>query len=382
MGELFCEIIVESSPKGNNRLCGDVTEKMRNNIGSVFILADGLGSGLKAHLSAQFYLSHFMELIRSGYSLRKSFSSLIHTIEKAKKSNNPVAFLSAVRILTDGLGVALLYDMPPVILIYGGKATVLNGITHSFYDAIVNEISFSLKKDEGLLILSDGITMSGIGRENPEGWRIEKIARYVNELLDNGVKIEKLPGEILKESKRLWNYEPKDDLTVALIKCRRSKIVNMLTGAPADKSSDDQVVQRFVNKKGLKIICGATTAKITARVLGKELYLDDNDENDITPPGYYLDGIGLVTEGAVTLNQLYNIWGEDLDKLNINNPVTQLYAYLSVADKINLYWGRAKNPAEGDIVFKQKGILDRDKIIPLLIEKFRSEDKIVCVEEY
>ncbi|MGK9475456.1 SpoIIE family protein phosphatase [Melioribacter sp. OK-6-Me] len=382
MEELYCEVVVESISKGNNVLSGDVTQTIRNSIGTTFLLADGLGSGLKAHLSAQFYSSQFIALINSGYSLRKAFASLIHTIENAKRNENPVAFLSAIRILNDGLGVALLYDMPPVILISDRKAVLLNGVVHSFYDTIVNEISFTLKKEEGLLILSDGITQAGIGVENAAGWQIEKVVKYTNELLNNGVKIEELPRLILNESKRLWNYEPKDDSTVALIKCRRSKVVNLLTGAPVDKSMDEEVVNKFMSKTGLKIVCGATTAKIIARILGKELYLEYSNDNDITPPGYYIEGIGLVTEGAVTLNQLYNIWGENLDKLNINNPVARLYAYLSIADKINLYWGKAKNPSEGDIVYKQKGILGRDKIIPLLIEKFRSEDKIVCVEEY
>ncbi|MDR3626362.1 MAG: hypothetical protein P4L45_06000, partial [Ignavibacteriaceae bacterium] len=171
-------------------------------------------------------------------------------------------------------------------------------------------------------------------------------------------------------------------LTVSLIHSRKGIIINIFTGPPSNSETDDDVVNQFLSNDGLKIVCGASTAKIVARYLGKELEIDQSFNSMISPPNYEINGIDLVTEGAVTLNQLYNIWGEDLERLEKDNPVSILYALLSVADRVNFFLGTSKNPAGDDISFKQNGILKRDKIVPLLIEKFRQSNKIVTVEEF
>jgi hypothetical protein len=90
----------------------------------------------------------------------------------------------------------------------------------------------------------------------------------------------------------------------------------------------------------------------------------------------------LVTEGAVTINQVYNIWDEDSDKLERNSPVTVLYSLLSVADRVNIFFGTSPNLAEGDIGFIQTGILQRKVILPLLADKLKSAGKLVVIRTY
>ncbi len=104
--------------------------------------------------------------------------------------------------------------------------------------------------------------------------------------------------------------------------------------------------------------------------------------DSITPPDYEIEGVDLVSEGAVTLNQVYNIWDEDTQKLDPDSPVTILYSLLTAANRVNFYLGRAKNPASEDIAFTQMGILRREKIMPLIIEKLKLEGKLVVVKEF
>lgn len=100
----------------------------------------------------------------------------------------------------------------------------------------------------------------------------------------------------------------------------------------------------------------------------------------IAPPRYAIKGINLVTEGAVTLNQVYNILDEDAGKLNEDSGVTELRLLLGVADKLNIIVGKADNSANEDISFRQRGVLSRKVLIPLLAEKLRQEGKLVNVE--
>ena len=47
---------------------------------------------------------------------------------------------------------------------------------------------------------------------------------------------------------------------------------------------------------------------------------------------------------------------------------------------MNLYRGGAVNRANDDITFRQRGLLNRRQIIPLIAEKLRKADKLVVVE--
>lgn len=60
--------------------------------------------------------------------------------------------------------------------------------------------------------------------------------------------------------------------------------------------------------------------------------------------------------------------------------MTELQRLLRDADRINFLVGVARNPAHGDIVFRQRGLLTRSHIVPLLAGKLREMGKLVTVE--
>jgi hypothetical protein len=141
------------------------------------------------------------------------------------------------------------------------------------------------------------------------------------------------------------------------------------------------LVGRFLQSEGRKVVCGATTAKIVGQRLGVSLEVEQS-ESLIAPPTYRLKGVDLVTEGAVTLNQAYNILDEDPTEYEEESGVTHLCDLLHGADRVNIFLGMARNPASGDIAFRQQGILPRIKVVPLLAERLRQQGKLVVVEKF
>ncbi len=109
--------------------------------------------------------------------------------------------------------------------------------------------------------------------------------------------------------------------------------------------------------------------------------MEENPQSLLAPPRYQIEGIGLVTEGAVTLNQLYNVLDEDPSAFEEVSGVTELHALVHAADRINIWIGGAENPATTDISFRQQGILSRHKILPLLAKKLQEMGKLVVVKE-
>jgi hypothetical protein len=382
MGYLHFEVITEQLPKKLGKPSGDVIDSEREKHSTYYFLCDGVGSGIKANIAATMCVSRFKELLRTGLSLRQSFANIVGTMENARKSDMPIAFFTSARILPDGVATILTYEMPEILFIAKKYSTRIKSINQIFKDGVITETNCVLEKGEGILVFSDGISQAGLGKGLVNGWDIDGINKFVNDLLRNGIDIRKLPKLVIDEARRLWANELGDDLSVSLIYCRKGNVVNILTGPPSDTSLDSFVVNNFLANDGLKIVCGASTAKIVARVVNKEFQINPNFKSEIAPPDYEIDGIDLVTEGAITLNQLYNVWDENSDKLEKDSPVTVLYSLLNVADRVNIYLGKSKNPASEDISFVQQGILKRDKIVKLLAEKLITEQKLVQIEEF
>ena len=108
--------------------------------------------------------------------------------------------------------------------------------------------------------------------------------------------------------------------------------------------------------------------------------VEKDPQSLVAPPRYEIPGIDLVTEGAVTLNQVFNVLDEDMAEFTEDSGVTELCALLHVADRVNITAGGAKNQASGDISFRQCGILTRAHILPLIAEKLRADGKLVVLE--
>ena len=93
-------------------------------------------------------------------------------------------------------------------------------------------------------------------------------------------------------------------------------------------------------------------------------------------------GINLVTEGIITLNQVYNLFDEENIDNEDDSPVFELLEMLKMADRVNIFAGKSSNTASGNIVFKQQGILPRKVILQLLKEKLNEKGKLVVNYEY
>jgi hypothetical protein len=153
--------------------------------------------------------------------------------------------------------------------------------------------------------------------------------------------------------------------------------VNILSGPPEFQHTDAQVIADFLESDGVKVVCGSTTAEVVSRHMNVTIRVDDNFDTGFTPPLYFIDGIDLVTEGAITLNQAYNLLGEKLDTMPKNSGVVKLCLLLQAADRIYFNIGKATNTGHDNLTFRQMGILPRSTIIPLLVEKLKKAGKLV-----
>lgn len=381
MEHFFIEVNADMISKVSGSPCGDVLMVERFENSTLIILADGLGSGVKANIAATLCATRLKELIKLGFSTREAFASLVRTMESAIKDEMPYSVFTLARIINDGITAILSYDMPAPLLINNRTATCLNCRDFSIDTKNVKEYTCVLTANDSLLIFSDGASQAGLGINNKEGIGQEGLLRLTNKELISGCLISELPSLLQRKIFEINDNDYLDDTSVLVAFSRPSRNVNILTGPPINRRDDHLVIENFLEKEGYKIICGGTTANLVANHLGKEIHTDSKYENHFTPPKHSLEGIDLVTEGALTLNQLYNILDEDRLEMDEKNPVTELYDYLISADKIRFMIGSSNNPATRSISFRQQGFLSRRKIIPLIADKLRAMGKVVLIEE-
>jgi len=378
-GYIHVEVAAHQSPKKPLDPCGDFFRYHRTPVATTIVCADGIGSGVKANIAAVMCASRLFELLARDFSLREAFSSVAHTMTAAMGSDLPFVAFNVARILTDGRTTILSYESPPPIFIGRRRAQLLTQRTVNLEQAVVGEAQCHLEFGEGLLLCSDGITQAGLGAGLANGWEASGVCQHINDLLADGVALPQIPTELHNRARELWGRAAGDDCTVVLATCRPGQTVNVFTGPPANRAQDGAVCFRFLHAAGSKVVCGATTAKLVATSLGQRLQVEQST-GLIAPPSYRLPGIDLVTEGAVTLNQAYNLLDTDPTTYAEESGVTQLCALLRGADRVNFLLGGARNAAAGDTAFRQQGILPRETIIHLIAEKLRGAGKLVVME--
>jgi len=378
--KFFDDYLCQKNKKAH-MICGDYCGCARTPTGMIYVVCDGIGSGIYANISAINCASRILELFHGGMSIRLTSETVAASMNRARKEDIPFSAFSAVVILPDGQFTAYSYEAPTPVLVQNSHATVL---TPRFYTAgfeVIGEVSGVLHQGDALLLFSDGVSQAGLGHGYGVGIGSDGVADYINRNHHPEHNVAELPKWIVEMCKTVsaGNYE--DDTTLALIHCREAKEMTLLTGPPSKQSLDRSYASELMNMPGQKIICGSTTVDIIARELGLEVVTLSMGNSFGQLPEYWIEGTDLVTEGAITLNQVYNILDEPEDHLSENSVAERLCLMLHGADVIHLMIGNAVNTAHEDLIFKQIGVHVRKATIQRIAEKLKNMGKLV-IERY
>ena len=370
-----CEVMQEK--KYNQNVCGDYYLIHRTAKQTIFILTDGIGSGIKANIAAIMCANRLLTLMQSGISLIESCEKVVAMMHKARTTNVPFAAFTIAKILNNGNYTILSYESPAPILIEGTDAQQLKQRFFTLSKEVVSEVTGLLKPNQSIALVSDGVTQAGLGIIKGLGWGTEGLLKYLN----NKLKTSQDPKEIMQGTlNRVYELSQnihRDDISMALLTCNHAKVLNILTGPATYKRDDKKLIDAFINNGGHKIVCGSTTAEIVSRVLNKPVEVVKISPAFDQPPQYDIEGVDIVTEGAVTLNQVYNILEESEDTYNKESCVSVIAELMKEADIIKFYIGGAVNPGHKEITFKQLGVLPRKTIVNLLVNKLKKMGKTV-----
>lgn len=354
MNNLCADIGWKSINHEGEQLCGDHIDIVEQNENStVIVLADGLGSGVKASILSTLTSKIISTMMAEGLSLEECVSTIAATLPICSVRGVAYSTFTIIHLINNETAELIQYDNPHVILLRDSKnydypKNELNINGKQIYKSVI-----SLQENDIFIAMSDGCPHAGIGLAYNFGWKREDIIDFMETVSDLGYTAKTLSTMLIDECDKQYGHHPGDDATACVVRIRKREPMNLLFGPPRNRDDCDRMMSLFFSKEGKHIVCGGTTSSIAAKYLGKPLKATLNFEQSDVPPIAEIEGVDLVTEGVITINKVIEYAKDALDK-------NELYDQWSIkqdgaskicrllfeeATDINFYVGRAVNPA-------------------------------------
>ncbi len=354
MNDLCADIGYKSINHAGEILCGDhvdVVEQGENS--TVIVLADGLGSGVKASILSTLTSKIISTMMAEGLSLEDCVGTIAATLPICSVRGVAYSTFTILHLINNTDVELIQYDNPAVILLRNGKNYEYPTTEMSIGGKKILKSAIRLEEDDVFILMSDGCPHAGIGTAFNFGWRREDIIDFMETVAPVGYTAKTLSTVLIDECDKLYGHRPGDDATACVVKIRKRVPMNILFGPPRNRDDCDRMMSLFFSKEGKHIVCGGTTSTIAARFLGKPIKANLNFVKNDVPPIAELEGVDLVTEGVITVNKVLEYAKDALAE----NRLYETWCYgrdgaslicrmlFEEATDINFYVGRAINPA-------------------------------------
>jgi len=345
----------KSLNKHGEELCGDKVEVLKSENSDVVILADGLGSGVKANILATLTSKILRTMFKEGASIELAVETIAKTLPICKVRGVAYATFSILQITHDGKGYLVEFDNPSCVFIRKGIIVDYPYKERVIEEKTIREYRFDVEVGDTFVLMSDGVIWAGAGEIMNYGWTWKDMSEYTLRCTKETRSASRLAAVLCDACNELYGQRPGDDTTLAVTRVVERKIVNIFTGPPKNKEDDERAIREFMNSEGKKVVCGGTSANIAARVLKKKIVTNVNYHDLSIPPMATIEGLDLVTEGVITLGKMLKLlrrYEQDdfdvdfFDELDGENGASKLAKLLiEECTAINLFVGTAMNVA-------------------------------------
>lgn len=391
--KVHVESFFKSLNKKNEELCGDKVEVRRNQDSFIMVLADGLGSGVKANILSTLTSTIISEMIASGATIQDAVETMAQTLPECQERGIAYSTFTILQVFYDGQAHLVEFDNPATIFIRNNQLVEMNREVRIIGKRKITDSTFTVEKDDVFVMFSDGIIHAGIGQTLNFGWDLPEVQEFLLTYTKNEDCAKQIAQILLANVNNLYGGKPGDDSTVACAKILEAKETRVMVGPPLNEEDDEKVVMKLLSASGKKVCCGGTTSNIVSRITGKEIKMEElvSLVSDV-PPMAYIDGIDLVTEGVLTLQKVNKYLSrcvessEYLEELiqskGKDGALCMVKLYLQECSQITFMVGRSDNPAHKAIAYSTISLNAKIQLIREMAENLKKLGKIVSIELY
>ena len=344
--------------KNGETICGDQCVMTSDGGDKTIILSDGLGSGVKANILSTLTATMLTRMLQGNVPLDQCVTTVAETLPMCK--DRRLAYATFTIVKTSGQTVTTVqYDNPRAVYLHGGKVQNYGYTAHFIQDKELHESRFQFDVGDMLILFSDGVSEAGRGVTTISGWPEDEMHDFMERNYSPELPAQMMAARILSCVQSLDLDVMHDDTTIVVLRLRPRMAANVMIGPPEHKDDDLGTMRLFFAKEGKHAGCGGTTAKAVAKYLNTRVHLLPDTGTDEIPPMSMIQGVDLVTEGAVTLSvavELLKDYPIDgmiaLDMERRKDGAAKLAEMLMEdATEINLFFGNAANTAQDDTEF-------------------------------
>lgn len=391
MNNLYIDVARQSLNKRGETLCGDNVQIIRGEDGGmVMVLADGLGSGVKANILSTLTGKIISTMLSRQMSLEQAVAAIAKTLPVCSERQVAYSTFTIIKVEEDMSCRVIDYDNPNTIMIRDGQIYDYPKSQKNIEGKDIFQSKIRLKENDTFISISDGVLYASDNEFfDMKNWRAEHVADYCQRLYEPQITANAMCMGLLDKVNSLYGGVPKDDTTVCTVKVRKRATVNVMVGPPTSREDDGIMLPLFFSKKGEKVVSGGTTAKLVSRYLGKNIVpLAPVGIQDV-PPMSAIEGVDLVTEGVVTLNKVLEYAQQRLENprplpeyaCKQDGAALLAQKLIDTATDVNFFLGRAVNEAHlYDVEFVKIGM--KKNLVSRLEEILKKMNKTVKVYEF
>lgn len=352
---LSLDLTFKKLKKRGEELCGDTVEIVRDAESTVIVLADGLGSGVKANILATLTAKIIATMIKNHLGIEEVVKTIIETLPVCRLRGIAYSTFTVVQINAGGEARIIEFDNPSAAVFRQKSPLPLQFKQKEVEGRKIRETSLELLPDDELFIFSDGVVHAGIGGTLKLGWQRDNIIADIERMTKaKDTSIYEKVGALISFCNIYYQEAPGDDSTIIGLKARRPSPGAVMIGPPLERERDREVVDLLMSENNVhKAVCGGTASKIVARETNRELAVHLDFPDPQVPPTGSIKGLGLVTEGALTIGKtleiLRTISGEETvspDLTEKKDGASQLASFLlEKCTQVKFLIGRRENPA-------------------------------------
>lgn len=342
----------KSLNKHDEELCGDKVEILKTEDSDIVILADGMGSGVKANILATLASKILGTMFLKGEPIEEAVETLASTLPVCKVRGVSYSTFSILQIFHSGDAYLVEFDNPGCIFVRNKKLMAIPDNFREISGRKIREYRFRVQPDDCFVLMSDGTIYAGVGELLNFGWTWESMAEYTLKCVKETKSAARIASLLSQACDDLYQQRPGDDTTVAVARVIERHIVNIFTGPPERKEDDARLMKEFMASEGKKIVCGGTSSQIAARYLNREI-TNNNDGTKDVPPTANIRGLDLVTEGVLTMSHTFkllrrfdsgDIDADFFEALDADNGGARLARILlEECTELNVFVGKANN---------------------------------------
>ena len=335
---------------------GDIflSQRLKDEDRVISVLADGLGSGVKASVLATLTATMALKYTASSKDVRTSAEIIMNTLPICSVRKISYSTFTVVDIDSAGRTRIIEHGNPPFIFLRNGSEVSVDKqevVLKKWNDRVILFSEFDVRLGDRIIFFSDGVSQAGMGNTaTPLGWGDGVkpfIERNVN--VDGNISAHMLARRIVRRAVQMDGRGALDDVTCSVIYFRKPRQLLLVTGPPFARERDAELARLIDSFPGKRVISGGTTANIIARHLDREIDTNMDFCAPGIPPGATMEGTDLITEGTLTLNRVAGMLESGaLPEDDPKDPASALFSMMLDSDIVYCVVGTRINEAHQD----------------------------------